>query len=301
MALFDSGISSHSDIAGKSTKVSVDFTGGQPVIANASDRDGYGHGTHVTASLGAPGRNPTDFMRGVAPKASFVDLKVVGPDGTGLTSNLIQAIDWAIENKQQYEIKVANLSLGHPPVESYAQDPLCQAVERLVEAGIVTVVSAGNMGKSNDHSTIWGAISSPGNDPAVITVGAVNSQGTAAHSDDVGTTYSSRGPTYVDGFFKPDLSAPGNRGGRRDGAGVGAVPDALMEKELPLGLAHQPLQRLGGSNSGFPHHPTHRFCHRVRSPPADLMHLLCSPHQPAPPAGAVSRLTLKEESVAPLR
>ena len=66
------------------------------------------------------------------------------------------------------------------------------------------------MGKSADYPKIWGAISSPGNDPAVITVSPVNTQGTRTHSDDIATTYGSRGPTYVDGYFKPDLAAPGN-------------------------------------------------------------------------------------------
>ena len=140
-----------------------------------------------------------------------MDLKVVGEDGSGLTSNLIQAIEWVIENKDLYDIRVANFSVGHPPLESYTTDPLNQAVQRLVESGVVTVASGGNLGKTSDYPEIWGAINSPANDPSVITVYPTKTGGTATHSDDTATTYGSRGPTYLDGLFKADLAAPGNK------------------------------------------------------------------------------------------
>ena len=147
-----------------------------------------------------------------------MDLKVIGADGSGLTSHLIAAIDWAIEHKDEYDIRIANLSLGHPAVESYLDDPLCQAVRAMTEAGIVTVVSAGNLGKTESHPKIWGGITSPGIEPSVITVSAVNTRGTFTHSDDVAASFASRGPT-IDGFFKPDLTAPGNRVGSLQAGG----------------------------------------------------------------------------------
>ena len=211
VAVFDSGIEDHEDLdRNKRTTVIVDFTGGYADAQNRNE-DKYGHGTHVAGIIGGDGHKSHKKIAGVASDVEFVDLRVIGDDGIGLTSNLIQAIDWVIANKAQYGIRVANLSLGHPPVESYRQDPLCQAVERMAKAGIAVVVSAGNLGKTDNHPRIWGAITSPGNDPEVITVGSVNTQETETHSDDIATSYGSRGPTFSDALFKPDLSAPGNR------------------------------------------------------------------------------------------
>src|SRR5689334_10274648 len=114
--------------------------------------------------------------------------------------------------KNQYNIRVMNLSLGRPVYESYKLDPLCQAVEAAWKAGIVVVVAAGNDGRTN-YATLngYGTITAPGNDPYVITVGAMNTKGTPDRSDDVMTSYSSKGPTAVDHIVKPDLVAPGNR------------------------------------------------------------------------------------------
>ncbi len=230
VAVFDSGVANHPDMDGRSwIKVSKDFTkAGPPKLTDSilgvdmapsdsgyeedgtTSEDGYGHGTHVAGIIAGDGLKHEGRYRGVAPQAKLVVLKVVGPEGTGLTSNLIRAIDWTINNKTKYNINVANLALGHAPVESYTQDPLCQAVERMVAAGIVTVVSSGNLGKTSEHPKIWGGITSPGNDPAVITVAPLNTMATATHSDDIATSYGSRGATYVDGLFKPDLCAPGN-------------------------------------------------------------------------------------------
>ena len=95
--------------------------------------------------------------------------------------------------------------------ESYTQDPLCQAVEQAWKAGITVVVAAGNYGRANPTTTFgYGTITAPGNDPYVITVGAMNDKGTPSLTDDVITTYSSKGPTLFDMVAKPDIVAPGN-------------------------------------------------------------------------------------------
>ena len=88
---------------------------------------------------------------------------------------------------------------------------MCKAVERAVQAGIVVVAAAGNRGKDAEGRSVHGLIESPGNDPYVITVGATNTKGTARRSDDELATYSSKGPTWIDGIIKPDLAAPGNK------------------------------------------------------------------------------------------
>ena len=191
------------------TFVSVDFTSGAAEL-NSSYNDGYGHGTHVSGIIGARGSLSSGQYAGVAPGVGFLHVKVIDDSGAGYTSNLITAIDWTITNKDAYNIRVANLSLGHPAIESFETDPLCQAVRAMVEAGIVTVVSGGNLGTADGYPELWGGITSPGTEPSVITVGAVNTMGTVTHADDVATTYSSRGYTQPDGLFKPDLVAPGN-------------------------------------------------------------------------------------------
>ena len=148
----------------------------------------------------------------MAPGAWIVNLKVLGADGSGTTADVIEAIDWAIANRRAYNIRIINLSLGHPVFESYLDDPLCQAAQRAADAGILVVAAAGNFGKTADGRPIVGGVISPGNTPSVLTVGAVNTRGTRrARSDDVMATYSSRGPTAIDGVLKPELVAPGNR------------------------------------------------------------------------------------------
>src|SRR6185437_6221561 len=102
--------------------------------------------------------------------------------------------------------------LGRPVFESYKTDPLCQEVEKAWKAGITVVVAAGNDGRDNSANTNgYGTIAAPGNDPLAITVGAMNTESTPQRSDDLMTTYSSKGPSLIDHVVKPDLVAPGNR------------------------------------------------------------------------------------------
>jgi len=107
---------------------------------------------------------------------------------------VVNGINWCVQNKAAYNIRVLNLSMGHLPREGYRTDPLCQAVESAVRAGIVVCVSAGNNGKDSSGQLVYGGISSPGVDPAVITVGASNTRATATRADDTICTFSSRAP-----------------------------------------------------------------------------------------------------------
>src|SRR5205823_3453489 len=107
-------------------------------------------------------------------------------------------------------IRVINLSVGAAVTESYTADPLCLAAKRAVDAGIVVVAAAGNLGKNPTTNNIqYGAISAPGNSPWVLTVGAYSHNGTLTRVDDTIANYSSRGPTQVDHLAKPDLVATG--------------------------------------------------------------------------------------------
>src|SRR5205823_13980514 len=131
--------------------------------------------------------------------AHIISFKVLDGSGAGLTSDVIQAVDYAITNKNRLGIDIINLSLGHPSLEPTATDPLVQVVEAASRAGIVVVVAAGNSGTNAQTGVVgYGGILCPGNAPSVITVGAVDTKNTVTRADDTVPDYSSRGPTLPD-------------------------------------------------------------------------------------------------------
>jgi serine protease AprX len=206
VAVIDSGITPHAALKGK-------IVANVSMLANdPSALDEYGHGTHV-AGIIAGGRTSTTslYPSGIAPGVQLINVRVLGPDGSGFTSDVIAGIDWAVENRSRYNIRVINLSLGHPVMEPAATDPLCEAVRRAVMAGIVVVAAAGNAGQTDAGVRILGGVTSPGNSPYAITVGSLDTKGTNSRSDDTVAPYSSRGPAKFDFTVKPDLVAPGSR------------------------------------------------------------------------------------------
>jgi serine protease AprX len=211
VAVIDSGITPwHDDLSvanGEGQRVSafVDFVNGQ-----TEKYDDWGHGTHVAGIIAGNGYDSSGARLAVAPGAHIVALKALDFEGKGQISNIIAALDWAIANKAQHNIRVINMSLGAGVFESYNTDPLTVAAKRAVEAGIVVVAAAGNMGKAANGQPQYGAITAPGNAPWVLTVGASSSMGTIDRRDDTIALYSSRGPTMIDFAAKPDLVAPGS-------------------------------------------------------------------------------------------
>jgi serine protease AprX len=215
IALIDSGITMLPDLTDPETgKPRVVFS--QAFTGETDLNDEFGHGTHVAgiaAGDGAMSTGPlaTATFRGIAPGAHLINLKVLDQNGSGSDSSVIAAIDQAIQLKKQYNIRVINLSLGRPVFESYTLDPLCQAVEAAWKAGIVVVVAAGNDGRGTAAEPDgYGTITAPGNDPYVITVGAMKTMAATTRSDDLIASYSSKGPTLIDHVVKPDIVAPGN-------------------------------------------------------------------------------------------
>jgi serine protease AprX len=171
--------------------------------------DDYGHGTHVAGIIAGNGYESGGKHKGIAPGARLVGLKVLDANGQGYVSDVIAAIDYAISIKATYNIRVINLSVASGVYESFWLDPLTLAAKRAVDAGIVVVAAAGNLGLNTLNAEQAGGVTSPGNAPWVLTVGASNERGTARRSDDTIGTFSSRGPTWIDFSAKPDLVAPG--------------------------------------------------------------------------------------------
>lgn len=215
VAIIDSGIAPHTDFTSPVNRIVgwVDLVNGQP-----TPYDDFGHGTHVAGIVAGSGSGSAGSgysVRGVAPGANLIGVKVLDANGAGRVSTAIAGIDWCVDNRLLYNIRIINLSLGAPAAVSWQNDPFAAAVHRAWAAGIVVVTAAGNYGRqvaSDPNSGIqYGAITAPANAPLPITVGATKDMGTLDSSDDLMATFSSRGPTFFDRLTKPDLVASGNR------------------------------------------------------------------------------------------
>ena len=199
IAVVDSGIQSSRS----------DFDGGSRVTAQVNlssmtpnaPGDGRGHGTFV-AGIAAGSANG---RAGAAPNAKIVSLDVMDDTGTARTSDVIAACDWILANKSTYNIRVANFSLHSGARNHFYNDPLDRAVERLWFNGVFVVAAAGNYGNASGPS---GVLYAPGNDPFVMTVGAVDLGSSYFSSDDTAAPWSAWGSTE-DGFSKPEIGAAG--------------------------------------------------------------------------------------------
>src|SRR5215831_4428458 len=252
-------------------KFSKDFTS-----ENNATNDPYGHGSHVAASAAGISTASGDAYLGMAPNANIVSLRVLDKNGQGSVSALLSALNWILAaadptkpvsssnplNKDKFGIRVVNMSLGAPAIDTYKNDPVCRAARAVVDAGIVVVAAAGNNGKDANGNKIYGEIHSPGNEPSVITVGAANTFGTESHTDDGVATYSSRGPTrssytdasgvkHYDNLIKPDLIAPGNKlifaeSDLGNSGGGGGTPNLLIQQnpQLDSGISDRNNKRL---------------------------------------------------------
>ena len=210
VAIIDSGVATTSDLASSRITGWKDFVNNQK-----APYDDAGHGTFVAGLIGGDGTAslPTESggyadmqFRGVAPAADIIGIKVLDATGQGRASAVMAGVLWAVAHRNQYDIRVINLSLGSNPVAPSQFDPIGRAVEFAWKHGITVVCAAGNEGEFGP-----GGILSPGNNPYVITVGATDTLQSPSVSDDTVAYYSSVGPTLWDEYAKPDVVAPGNR------------------------------------------------------------------------------------------
>jgi serine protease AprX len=199
VAVLDTGISPMNDVKTR-TVYGPDLSGEGSIV------DSYGHGTVMASIIGGDGTDSanrsTGAYTGVAPAATLVAVKTAGRNGAVDVSTMLQAMHWVAAYKDQFNIRVVNLSWGTASTQNPTVDPLNYAVERLWQLGIVVVVSAGNSGPNS------GTITKPADDPMVLTVGAYDDKQDADGSNDNVVSWSSRGPT-AQGLTKPDVVAPG--------------------------------------------------------------------------------------------
>jgi serine protease AprX len=210
VAVLDSGLWEHPELAND--------THGKPRIRaryNAINNtnptaafDESGHGTHLTSALAnsaavlRQGQNTGSF-KGVAPDVGLIPVKAFNEQGQGDFLDIVRGVQWVVDNREKYNIRVLNLSFAAPPRWPYWQDPVNQSLMRAWQAGITVIAAAGNEGPEPM------SVGSPGNLPYIITVGAITDSWTPNQpEDDYIPDFSSRGPT-PSAHIKPDIVAPG--------------------------------------------------------------------------------------------
>jgi serine protease AprX len=198
VALLDTGLDDqHPGLGSNKTCVNINQK-------SSNCYDDHGHGTHVAGII--KGWDGDRRYLGIAPNANLISIKVADASGAIRLVDLLRGLEYVSKNVATgHKIRVLNLSLSMNTPESYANSPVNAAVEALWHQGVVVVASAGNRGGAADATHY-----APGNDPFVITVGALDHNETTATGDDRLADFSSRGRTQ-DGFAKPEIVAPGRK------------------------------------------------------------------------------------------
>jgi serine protease AprX len=208
VAVIDSGISSGLDFTIDPTVKKNERESriiSREAFGNLLPNDNNGHGTHVAGIIAGNGANSNGFYMGIAPMANLISLNVSNSDGQTNESMVVAAMQWVYDHKDEYNIRVVNLSINSTVESSYHESAMDAAAEILWFNGVVVVVSSGNKGPGGGFNT---ANAAPANDPFLITVGASDERGTADRSDDMVAPFSASGNT-MDGHVKPEINAPG--------------------------------------------------------------------------------------------
>lgn len=191
VCILDTGIYEHIDFTGRIWTF-YDF-----LDFKRRPYDDNGHGTHVAGLVAGDGTASMGKYRGAAPGCGIISLKVLDCYGTGSQDDVLRALRWIRENRQQYRIRVVNISVGTTCNSKRNHARLLESVEQLWDEGVVVVTAAGNQGPRP------GSITAPGSSKKVITVGSSDLlEGRSA--------ISGRGPT-AECVCKPDIVAPGNK------------------------------------------------------------------------------------------
>ena len=215
VAVLDTGVDAeHPDLVGQ---VGAE----QNFSESDTAQDGFGHGTHVAATIAGTGAGSDGPRKGVAPGATILSGKVLDDEGSGWESDIIAGMEWAVGA----EADVVNMSLGGGPTDG--TDPLSEALNELSDTtDTLFVVSAGNDGPGGS------TVGTPGAADRALTVGAVDRDESLAE-------FSSRGPRLGDLAIKPDITAPGVdiAAARASGTSMGTPVDALYTRASGTSMA----------------------------------------------------------------
>jgi serine protease AprX len=203
IAFLDSGFYPHPDLTEPENRI-LHYTS---VIPEEATEEAFRtpdvsswHGTMTSVVAAGNGHLSGGRYRGIASDARVVLVKVCGPGGPH-HDHIRAGLEWVIENRGRYGIRVVNVSCAGDREGSYLTDELSRRADDAVRAGLVVVCAAGNSGHLPHHPVL-----PPASAPSVITVGGVNDKNTLDPADD--EMYpSSYGPT-VDGVQKPEVVAP---------------------------------------------------------------------------------------------
>lgn len=188
ICFIDTGIFPHLDFILPYNRIIkfVDF-----INNNSYPYDDNGHGTFVCGVACGNGVISKQ-NKGYATNSKIVSIKALNKNGSSSANTILDAMQWVFENHKVYNISVVCMSFGAD--YEHNNDPLYLGSQALWKCGITVVAAAGNSGPKNN------TIKSPGINPSIITVGALDTEAL-----DV-AEYSSRGPTSFGN--KPDLLAP---------------------------------------------------------------------------------------------
>ncbi|MBQ9795666.1 MAG: S8 family peptidase [Clostridia bacterium] len=188
ICFIDTGIHPHLDFIFPHSKI-IKFV--DLINKKTKPYDDNGHGTFVSGIACGTGIFSNNNV-GFAPLANIISIKALGKTGDSNSNVILDAMQWVYENHKVYNISVVCMSFGADASSNI--DPLSKGAEALWKAGITVVAAAGNSGPNAE------TIKSPGANPYIITVGALDMASMSA------ADFSSRGPTIYG--HKPDLLAP---------------------------------------------------------------------------------------------
>jgi serine protease AprX len=228
VAVLDSGVAAINDL-----NVTKSFVI-NPQATTVDDL--YGHGTHVSGII-----TGDSIHTGVAPKTNIINVKLGNDIGEVDEVDLLLGLQWVFDNKDEYNIKVVNLSVSSTINQSYKDSPVSAAVEQLWLNGVTVVTAAGNdqYNQSNINYP-------PANDPFVITVGAFDGVGKYLPSSIELAPWSKRCVT-ADHVAKPELNAPGV-----DIVSYLSSEKAILAKENPEAVYNNNYIEMSGTSMSAP-------------------------------------------------
>lgn len=204
IAFLDSGFYAHDDLTQPENRIvayhSIFDAENDRTSLESTDIASW-HGMMTSVVAAGNGHSSKGFYRGIAPDAKLVLVKI-GRTGRIPDEHIQRGLEWVLEKREKYSIRVVNISAGGDREQSYLDSSLSQTVERAVSEGLVVVCAVGNAGMAPGHPVL-----PPANSPSAISVGGLDDQNSLDRARR-GMYRSSYGPT-IDGLQKPEIIAPG--------------------------------------------------------------------------------------------